>query len=85
MAVTRRGFNVTDRKRSSLATHPWATAFVAVWALWSGAYALSIALRLAQHEHLGLRTWIGAGALLAVWLYLIQRPRLTRRGGGVDR
>jgi hypothetical protein len=85
VVVTRRGFNVTDRKRSSLATHPWATAFVAVWALWSGAYALSIALRLAQHEHLGLRTWIGAGALLAVWLYLIQRPRLTRRGGGVDR
>lgn len=74
-----------DRKQSSSATHPWATAFVVVWALWSGAYALSIALRLAQREHLGLRTWIGAGALLSVWLYLIQQPRLTRRRGGVDR
>jgi len=79
------GSNVTDRNRSSSATHPWATPFVALWGLWSGAYALSIALRLARHEHLGLRTWIGAGALLSVWLYLIQQPRLTRRRGGVDR
>jgi hypothetical protein len=84
VVVTQRGFNVTGRKRSSSATHPWATPFVVVWALWSGAYALSIALRLAQHEHLGLRTWIGAGALLSVWLYLIEQPRLTRRRGGVD-
>lgn len=77
--------HVTDRRRSSSVTHPWATAFLAVWALWSGAYALSIALRLVHHEHIGLRTWMGAGALLSVWLCLMQHPRLTRRRGGVGR
>jgi hypothetical protein len=76
---------VTDGRRSSSPRHPWATAFLAVWALWSGAYALSIALRLVHHEQIGVRTWIGAGALLSVWLYLIQQPRFTRPRGGVGR
>ena len=45
--------------------------FPALWGILTGLYALSIGFRIIHHEPLGGATLAGVGAVLAVWLGLV--------------